>query len=72
MTLSVVVAGAEHLSYKWKKDGEDITNPKYTGIDTSTLTIEEFSEDDQGTYYVVIKNSHSPIESEQANLALGM
>ena len=68
----MTVTGVEHLSYKWKKDGEDITNPKYSGIDTSILTIEEFSKDDQGTYNVVIKNSHSPIESEQANLALGM
>ena len=72
MTLSVSATGVEYLTYKWKKDGEDITDPKYSGIDTSTLTIEKFLEDDQGTYYVVIKNSHSPIESEQANLALGM
>ena len=71
MTLSVSATGAEYLTYKWKKDGEDITDPKYSGMDTSTLTIEKFLEDDQGTYYVVIKNSHSPIESEQANLALG-
>ena len=71
VTLSVSANGAEHLSYKWKKDGEDITDPKCIGTDRPTLTIGEFIRDNQGKYSCVINNSHSSIESEPASLALG-
>ena len=42
------------------------------GTDTPTLTIREFLPDDQGHYTCQIKNYNSSIESEQADLALGL
>ena len=63
--------GADHLSYQWKKDGENITNPKCFGTDTPMLSITEFVKEDEGEYSCLIKNSQSSIESEKANLALG-
>ena len=66
--------GAENLVYLWKKDDEDLTGhgDRYIGTNTSTLTISRFLPDDQGRYYCAIKNCNSTIESEQADLKLGM
>ena len=72
VTLSVSATGAENLVYLWMKDGQDLTNDHYTGTNTPTLTISTFLPDDQGRYYCAIKNCNSTIESEQADLKLGM
>ena len=66
--------GAENLLYLWKKNREDLTGHgnHYIGTDTSTLTISEFFPDDQGKYVCIIKNCNSSIESEPADLKLGM
>ena len=61
--------GAEQ--YEWKKDGEVITGPKYSGSDGPTLTVNKFSVADQGKYLCVIRNSQQSIESNPANMALG-
>ena len=60
--------------YLWKKDGEDLTgrDDRYIGTNTPTLIISEFLIGDQGTYVCVIKNCNSSIESEEADLTLGM
>ena len=71
MTLSVSVIGAGNLSYYWKKNGDDITDSKYAGIDAAKLTINNFTTNDQGKYSCVVKNCNSSIESEPADLALG-
>ena len=72
VTLSVSATGAENLVYLWKKDGEDVTGDRYIGANTRSLTIREFLPDDQGKYICVIKNCNSTVESEQADLKLGM
>ena len=74
ITLSVSATGAENLIYLWKKDREDLTGhgDHYIGTNTPTLTINEFLPDDQGKYVCIIKNCNSSIESEQADLKLGM
>lgn len=72
LTLSVLATGAENLSYGWRKDGEDLFDANYTGIDTPILTIKSFTPDDEGKYSCIIKNCNSCIESEQADLALGI
>ncbi|WMJ73330.1 Ig-like domain-containing protein [Cytophagaceae bacterium ABcell3] len=61
-TFSVSASG-ESLSYQWRKDGEDIS-----GATNSTLTIENVSESDLGSYTVVVSNSYDTIESEAAQL----
>ena len=72
MTLSVLAVGAESISYRWRKYEEDIIDPTYfTGIDTSSLTINQFLPEHQGKYLCVIKHSEDSIESEPAELALG-
>ena len=74
ISLSVSATGAENLVYLWEKDGEDLTGrgDHYIGTNTPTLTISEFLIGDQGTYICVIKNCNSSIESEEADLTLGM
>ena len=70
VTLCVSAAGSGQLYYKWKKDGKDITNPKYTGIDTASLTINSFSDMSQGEYMCVVKNDSNTIQSNPARLEL--
>ena len=72
VTISVSATGADNLSYRWKKDGIDIYGDHFQGADTPTLTIWEFSADDQGKYSCVIKNCNGSVESEQAELTLGI
>ena len=64
--------GAEPLLYKWKRNGEDITYPECTGINTPILTIHSFSQDHQGNYSCIVSNSQKSVSSGPANLALGM
>ena len=71
VTLSISAVGSGHLSYQWKKDKREITGPKCSGTNGPTLTINEFSTDDQGEYMCVIKDSHKTISSNSANVALG-
>ena len=71
--MSATSRGAENLTYLWRKDGEILYNNTYvTGSNTPTLTIREFMPDNQGRYTCQIKNYNSSIESEQADLALGL
>ena len=71
VVLSVSAIGSEPLHYKWKKNGEDITDPECTGINTPTLTIGSFSRYQQGNYFCIVNNSQKTVETEPANLALG-
>ena len=72
VALTVSATGAENLFYTWKKDGTFISRNKYDGINTANLTISQFLPDEQGKYSCVIKNCNASIESEQADLALGI
>ena len=71
--MSATSRGAENVIYLWKKDGQNLYDKNIIiGTDTPTLTIREFLPDDQGHYTCQIKNYNSSIESEQADLALGL
>ena len=71
--MSATGCGAENLVYSWKKDGQYLSNNKYIiGTNTPTLLISEFLPDIQGNYTCLVKNYNSSIESEQADLALGL
>ena len=42
VTMSVSAVGSGSLSYQWKKEGNDITQSEFTGINTSYLKISSF------------------------------
>ena len=72
LSVSATGCGAENLVYLWKKDRQYLCDNMYIGTNTPTLTISEFLPNNQGKYFCVIKNYNSSIESEQADLALGL
>ena len=69
LSVSATGRGAENLVYLWKKDGQYLCDKMYIGTNTPTLTISEFLPDHQGKYACEVNSS---IESEQADLALGL
>ena len=73
VTVSVSATGPEPLSYKWKKDGEELlSDTKYTGANTHTLTISSFSKGDRGNYMCTVSCGQQSVESKPAALELGM
>ena len=68
--IHVSAVGSGPLSYKWKKDREDITDPNFTGIDAHTLNISCFSSKFQGEYICEVKDDHKTIKSNPAKLEL--
>ena len=72
MILSVSAVGRGPLSYKWKKDGKDISYPECIGNNTDTLTIHSFTHKYEGLYKCTVTDSQKSIESEPANLTLGL
>ena len=71
MTLSVTAVGEGTLCYKWKRNGNDVTQSKCTGIHTATLSISCFSLEHEGKYTCVVSNHEEATESEPAELLLG-
>ena len=71
MVLSISAVGSEPLYYKWKKNGEDITDPECTGVNTPILTIGSFSRHHQGNFICIVNNEQMSDKSDPANLALG-
>ena len=73
VVLSVSAIGCGPLSYIWKKDGKHLLSfPECTGINTDTLTIQSFSHKHQGTYWCIVSDRQKSIESEPADLTLGL
>ena len=70
MTLHVSAVGLGHLRYKWKRDGQDIIDSNCAGIDTSDVTINSFSEMNQGDYTCIVMNDNTSIQSNSAKLEL--
>jgi len=64
-TFSVVAAGSLPLTYQWQFNGQEIP-----GATNKTLTIENVTPDQAGTYTVVIKNPAGTITSQPATLDL--
>ena len=70
MTLHVSAVGLGHLRYKWKRDGQDIIDSNCAGIDTSDVTINSFSEMNQGDYTCIVMNDNTSVQSSSAILEL--
>jgi len=69
-TFSVTADGLSTLSYKWQKDGADITDPNAHGVTTSTLTLSNVTVAMQGNYTVTVTDSAGPLTSSQAYLTV--
>ena len=70
VSLTVSAIGPGPLSYKWKRDGADIDDEDYTGVDEVILTIRSFSIKHEGKYTCEVKHDEMFIESETAKLEL--
>ena len=70
VTLHVSAVGSGHLRYKWKRNGLDIFDPNCAGIDTSDVTINSFSEMNQGDYACIVMNDNTSVQSSSAILEL--
>lgn len=64
-TFSVQASGAEPLEYQWRFQGEPIEDgPRYTGTQTSNLTIHNVGVDVGGRYDVVVLGPCGTVTSE--------
>ena len=70
VSLSVSAIGPGPLSYKWKKDGNDIDDLDCTGINEQTLIVRSFSLKHEGNYMCEVKHSENLINSKSAKLGL--
>jgi hypothetical protein len=64
-TFSITVNGAEPLSYRWFKDGAEIT-----GATGSTLTLFNLNVSDSGNYSVQVTNAYGSVTSSNAVLSV--
>ena len=69
-TFTVTADGLSTLSYKWQKDGADITDPNAHGVTTSTLTLSNVTVAMQGNYTVTVTDSAAPLTSNPAFLTV--
>jgi Immunoglobulin domain len=70
VTLSVVADGATTLSYKWQKDGLDITLPNAAGVTSAALTITNLTMDAMGTYTCSVSDQNGSVISDGAYLGV--
>ena len=72
VSFSVTATGTEPLSYQWQKDVVDLTDGgSITGAVTSTLTIADVMESDEGGYRCVVTNTAGMDTSNTAVLTVG-
>jgi hypothetical protein len=69
-TFSVTADGLSTLSYKWQKDGADISNPNAYGVTNSTLTLSNVTVAMQGNYTVTVTDTAAPLTSAPALLTV--
>lgn len=68
----VAASGIDPLSYRWQKDGDDLTDDgRYAGTGTATLTIAAASVDDAGAYRCRVSDAAGITWSEAARLQIG-
>ena len=70
VSLSVSAIGPGPLLYKWRKNGVDISDHDYKGVDEPTLTIRSFSHEHIAKYTCEITYNHKMIKSSGAELHL--
>ena len=71
VSLSVLAIGTGQLKYRWRKDGQDIKDPKCIGVDTRSLGITSVSDAHIGKYTCIVEDSQTSVESKPAQLDLG-
>ena len=71
VSLSVVAIGAGQLKYQWRRNEQDINDPKCIGVDTSNLGITSVSDVHIGKYTCIVEDSQMSVESKPAQLDLG-
>jgi hypothetical protein len=71
VTFSITAGGKSSLSYQWKKDGSDMSDSaRITGSRTASLTINDLSTADQGSYSVTVTDNAGSLDSEPATLTV--
>ena len=65
VTFSVIVTGAEPLSYQWYKNGFVLS-----GATEKQYTIASVAESDAGQYFVIVSNNAGSVVSETASLVV--
>lgn len=70
-TFTVEARGTASLSYQWFKDGSPLTDGgDFSGSTNATLTVNDISSDDLGTYWVYVTNGlGSFVQSSDATLS---
>ena len=71
VSLLVLIIGTGLLKYQWRKDGQDINDPKCIEADMSTLGITSVSDAHIGKYTCIVEDSRTSVESKPAQLDLG-
>jgi hypothetical protein len=69
-TFTVVADGLTALSYKWQKDGADISNPNAYGITTATLTLSNVTTAQAGNYTCTVTDLAGPLTSNPGQLII--
>jgi outer membrane protein assembly factor BamB len=70
-TFLVTAVGTEPLSYRWLKDGVDLTDGgNVSGAKTATLTLANVQIPDAGDYTVVVSNAYGSVTSQAARLTV--
>jgi len=71
VTFAVEATGAEPMSYKWMKDGAELSDDEnINGSDTADLTIISARESDSGSYTVTVTNELASVTSKTAVLTV--
>jgi hypothetical protein len=70
-TFKVTATGTAPLSYRWRKDGSELSDgPRIAGATTATLTISDLQASDAGSYTVEVSNLFGRRTSLAAALVL--
>jgi hypothetical protein len=71
VTFSVTASGTAPLSYFWEKNGAAIANgTKYSGVNSTTLTVTTLATTDAGNYSVIVSNLAGTATSSAAALTV--
>jgi uncharacterized delta-60 repeat protein len=70
-TFAVTATGRPPLHYQWRKDGEPLTEGgAFAGTATSTLTVSDLREREEGAYSVTVSNAEGSVTSLAAPLTV--
>ena len=72
MTFIITTTGGGTLTYKWQRDGADLSPPPegVSGETTDTLQIDNVQKKHEGTYTCIVSNAAGPTPSNPAQLSV--